>query len=343
MRLQMVKELQGWVCKQLNPKQPKFIENNGTVKVVYAARKEGDIEKKAKQYVIEHLALGKMLYPLKNDDPLFTMQSYDDESMKIQLKPNQYRMFQEQVQLEIAVFNETNFDDAKEVTWKDVNTTLSENNKVVLKKLQDKLTKNTLVALGEADDTITNQMISLVLRYQCLDAFENNFHASIPKEWKTEFNDFTECFASPLNNKLDNYFSMFEEDKIFGSRGNFFTFLSKNNNSLPDGKYEMNPPWMNPMYEFLQNVIKNSVQSANVQVILIGPSWTGTKWIPGIDSIFSELPSDYANNSYHSINRIGYVQDANDQKLTLNTKIWVFSHVPISDGIRNILSTPSDG
>lgn len=53
----------------------------------------------------------------------------------------------------------------------------------------------------------------------------------------------TECFASPLNVSLAHYYSLFPDtDSVFGSRGNLFQ-----QSSLPPGRYEVNPPFMEDM------------------------------------------------------------------------------------------------
>ena len=72
-----------------------------------------------------------------------------------------------------------------------------------------------------------------------------------------------ECFASPLNHRLDNFFSAFPDtDRCFGSLGSFF---SPNNNRLT-GSWECNPPFdvesvkstLKKLLELLENAEENN-------------------------------------------------------------------------------------
>jgi Phosphorylated CTD interacting factor 1 WW domain len=55
----------------------------------------------------------------------------------------------------------------------------------------------------------------------------------------------TELFASPLNCNLTHYYSLFEYDKLFGSKGNFFSAPETN---FREGIYEVNPPFINEIF-----------------------------------------------------------------------------------------------
>lgn len=211
-RVQLVKELENWVYENLNTRHATWGRQIDKKLCVAGKRR------KARQYVIEHLALGKMKYPLEEKDPLFTEHQYDDESMQLQLKPGVYPAFQTFVQHQLQRVGCFNPSDVTEVTWKEVSEGINAKSLLVLRKLCDQLDQ-------QVDKAI--QMIGLVLRYKCIGGFTDNLHGSIPSSWATVLNDFSECFASPLNHKFEDYYSMFEEDKIFGSKGNFFGWSSK--------------------------------------------------------------------------------------------------------------------
>ena len=66
-RVLLVKELESWVCENLSTHHASWDR-----KLDKKATLEGK-RRKAAQYVIEHLALGKMKYPLEDTDPLFTI------------------------------------------------------------------------------------------------------------------------------------------------------------------------------------------------------------------------------------------------------------------------------
>jgi hypothetical protein len=99
------------------------------------------------------------------------------------------------------------------------------------------------------EDWIEDQMTGLVLRYKCMGGFGDNLHGSVPSNWASAMGaDWAECFALQLNHKFNMYYSIFDQDKVFGSRGNFFLYMHGMRNVLPDGKYEINPPWNNQMF-----------------------------------------------------------------------------------------------
>ena len=62
---------------------------------------------------------------------------------------------------------------------------------------------------------------------------------------QTRFKCSTELFASPLNRILDNYYSLFPFDRLFGSRGNFF---EAPDSDFISGAYEVNPPFIDSLF-----------------------------------------------------------------------------------------------
>lgn len=85
-----------------------------------------------------------------------------------------------------------------------------------------------------------------------------------------------ELFASPLNNVMESYYSLFPVDVEFGSKGNFFE------NALTDiqeGCYEANPPFIEPLFIESSLIINKCIQQANdnekeLLFIYIMPGWT---------------------------------------------------------------------
>jgi phosphorylated CTD-interacting factor 1 len=63
-------------------------------------------------------------------------------------------------------------------------------------------------------------------------------------------------FASPLNHCLDNYYSVFEIDKLFGSKGNS---LKKTHLS---GGFEVNPPFIEETMEKTASMLINSLKKS---------------------------------------------------------------------------------
>ena len=341
LRLRIVRELQSWVFENLKEIPPNF-KDTGSAKVTKPSTSEYKL-RKSKQYVIEHLALGKMIYPREIIDPLFTSAKYDDESLRQQLLDGKYAVFQNILQNKLNTMSVADLSAETEVTWIETREELKPENLRRIQELQDGISSLTKYNLGEAGEEITDKIICLVLRYQCLDAFENNFHGSIPNNWSEKLNEFTECFASPFNHKLENYFSMFDEDIDFGSRGNFFKFIAEKDDILPPGKYEMNPPWMNAMYEKLQTIIEKSIKVNDVHVILIAPKWTDTKWIPGINSVLENSPERYWLYSQQIETQINYIHDMKDESFTQDTLIWVFSNTEVPEYIVQLWNPSKKG
>ena len=111
LRLLCVHELVSWVLHKLNTKHETWgsaLDKKDTP--------EGR-KREAMQYVIDHIALGKMLHPFESVDSLFTSLQYDDESMRLQLLPGKYPDFQAQVQRKIRRISEFDLRTAPSVPW----------------------------------------------------------------------------------------------------------------------------------------------------------------------------------------------------------------------------------
>lgn len=331
-RVQLVDELCEWVLKNLDP----------NAKVYRGIDKKRTLEgrrHKAEQYVIEHLALGKMLHPSEPVDPLFTQEDYDDESMEQQLKPGLYPEFRSMVRAQLQRVQEFDTASVSPVQWSWIESELKRRKYKTnrLQELQDSLVRargGQPKSLGRASPEITEKMIGLVLRYMCLGAFDSNFHGSVPQSWAQELPGFVECFASPFNHKFRTYYTMFEQDRDFGSSGNFFVMLERKGGILPPGRYEMNPPWMNAMYERLQEVIKQTTDAGvDVLAVIMGPNWTDTKWIPGLTQVMRDAPEEYLKYSRHVRENLSYVQDMTNVKFDYDTVAWVFSKRPVPEQV----------
>ena len=81
-----------------------------------------------------------------------------------------------------------------------------------------------------------------------------------------------EAFASPFNNYFDNYYSIFEEDKCFGSLGSFLRDECREANGCENGVY-VNPPFT----PFILDVIPKLVSKFK-KCVVITPSWTDADW-----------------------------------------------------------------
>ncbi|MHB1954510.1 MAG: PCIF1 family methyltransferase [Sulfobacillus sp.] len=83
----------------------------------------------------------------------------------------------------------------------------------------------------------------------------------------------TELFASPMNVRLQRYYSMFRADEKFGSLGNLFS-----QELLPPGAYEANPPFVEKVFERTWDLLFRSMRSAvdaaaDFFVLMMVPNW----------------------------------------------------------------------
>ena len=99
------------------------------------------------------------------------------------------------------------------------------------------------------------QIVSMLMRYDSLLPNSRNFLAMPPAVFNhliTKHGAILECFASPLDNTLDKFCSLFADiDAPFGSVGDFFT---ASNNFTP-GTYIVNPPLNNSLIDNALQVI----------------------------------------------------------------------------------------
>ena len=111
LRLKIVRELQEWVFENLKDIPPTY----QSMMVITPSTPQYK-RRKSKQYVIENLALGKMMHPQEIRDPLFTFAKYDDESLRQQLKNEQYEVFENILREKITAISEADLRSESEVT-----------------------------------------------------------------------------------------------------------------------------------------------------------------------------------------------------------------------------------
>ena len=70
----------------------------------------------------------------------------------------------------------------------------------------------------------------------------------------------TELFASPLNSTFKNFHSLFEIDRYFGSKGSFYTL---DDNTLLIGGYEINPPFVESVFDYSADMVNTHLRKAN--------------------------------------------------------------------------------
>jgi hypothetical protein len=261
-------------------------------------------------------------------DPLFTFETYHDESMDNMLVAGLYHEFQAEMQSAIKKFQAFCPDKNKIVTLENSLIGLSAANVTKIQQVRVELEKS---HPNQESTWIENQIIGLILRYNCMGGFSDNLHASVPSGWASNLIGFVECFASPFNHKCENYHSMFEEDREFGSRGSFFAMVHRAGGELKSGRYELNPPWNNEMYECVLDILTKSLQTQAIQAIIVGPNWTDASWCSeGFCNLIRSL-KHYRTNSFKIVKPVEFVNDATNMTFRQSTACWVLSRTPIQD------------
>jgi len=335
-RLNLVTTLSEWVEANLNPRHIVWEGQERDKKRARAGR-----SMKAAQYVYAHLMIGRMLFPRTppDGDPLFCAEDYPNESMQLQLRKGAYPEFQAQVRLARSrVMDPHAVTTIPTVTWP-----------MVLRKIRSHHIIPSLQQFADTFPFSRHTLIGLVLRYLCVGGLDDNLHASITHRGAEAMGEHcVECFASPFNHKFPTYFSIFEEDRALGSQGNFFEAISQHGGTLPATfqRYEMNPPWINAVYERLVEIVDASLASrrTDLEIIVLAPQWVVTRWIPG----FSMLLSHPHNTAYatHSLtpyttkqpSTMQYVHDLTDTRLFLRTVSWVFTCSEVPAALRDWLA-----
>ncbi len=276
-------------------------------------RTEEQKSAKAKEYLYGYLFWGKRQYP-DSHDPLFFNDHgiVRDRSLESQMISGAYdeflKEFRERMRIPEVLGNE--------VTLQEVHGYVGSSESVV----------NDCIARSELDRMCHEQAkIGLILRYRCVGGFDSNLHGSVPMDWKKELNGFVECFASPLNHKFDHFHSVFDEDCIFGGRGDFFKLLSDNGRIIPPGDYEINPPFHVELINQVAEAVKLSfeiskIDKTSLRVVCIVPDWSGAEFIDILNSVAASL----GRNAMVLCKRYGY-SHSNCKPLKVWTKFYVLS------------------
>jgi hypothetical protein len=113
---------------------------------------------------------------------------------------------------------------------------------------------------SEFDEGFNENVICLIYRYTTLWEYEEFLSKENLKILHEELGCNLECFSSPLYRTLEKYCSMFEDDKIFGSIGNFFTasFTSDSDTGI---SAEVNPPYIDQVIDRTLDRIFNLINS----------------------------------------------------------------------------------
>jgi len=331
-RFTLVGELAAWVFDNLNPDHVSWDDSVSDKKATSTGR-----QVKARQYVYEHLAVGKMLFPVEDKDPLFTCAQFRDDSMILQLNHGKYPAFQREVCAKYECLQDFDPSSVADVDWADLEKEMNEPTRRNAQNLRYEMCAR-WHEVDTRSDWADRQMVGLVLRYKCMGAFSDNLHGSVPDSWSRALSrEYVECFASPFNHKFETYYSIYEQDRIFGSHGNFFSMIRRNQGLLPDfGKYEINPPWNNQMYEKVYQIMANTMKyQVMVEAIIVGPNWSDTRWIPGITGLITQETGGwyYHEHSFCKTRVLPYVNDNTGRPFNQDTVFWVITQAELEPAL----------
>jgi hypothetical protein len=113
----------------------------------------------------------------------------------------------------------------------------------------------------------------ILLIYKILGLDTGNFWGVNPSVYKyianIMNNNVIECFASPFNHSLDNYYSVVKTDKKYGSKGNFFKNFLKASYEC----YLINPPFTAEIMIKVFDMIKIKLTKQECCIYLYIPTW----------------------------------------------------------------------
>lgn len=151
-----------------------------------------------------------------------------------------------------------------------------------------------ILSIGNIEDTI-----DLVERYNFIAPETGLFWSIHPRVYKF-LNNFNvekldeppiECFASPYNHNLPLFCSAYNEDRLYGSLGNFFNVITSRGfdgciaQTHQKRRWIVNPPYTPFMFERVINIIENRLTIfPRDEFFFLLPVWKNVKLIETIRS-----------------------------------------------------------
>ena len=160
---------------------------------------------------------------------------------------------------------------------------------------------------------IYEYMFEMLFNYDILDGLSLQW--SIPDKIFTIVTG--ELFASPINCHIENnYYSLFSIDKFFGSKGNIFNVLT-----LENGIYEINPPFIEKIFDETINLVNDNLNNENIIFIYIMPNWTDSNLYQILDT------SKYKKNKFiYKIGTHQYIDIYNKNiQASFDTHVFILS------------------
>ena len=299
-RLNVVLGMEQWMHANIS----RYVSSGGRIR----SRTDDECRSKGAEYLYCNLLLGKTMSPV-GWDPLFVDGYFPDKSLEIQLgtgadgtvvggaavvRPYWDELHRLQDAHDVVPSPHTNarFSSGRVILRSDVIRDYLPHSSAVRSKIFDLEAYLRRLHVGNAQH-IDECIIGLVLRYRCVGGFASNQHGSISTQWGMMMPDMVECFASPLNHVFDKYYSIFDEDCVFGGMGNLFKSVGE---SFRSGRYEVNPPFEENILDRVSDIVMNTYNDANSQACLVmfAPNWKDSTFFLKLSSLVTRMGPDHA-------------------------------------------------
>lgn len=211
-------------------------------------------------------------------------------------------------------------------------------NNTHIEKLISKYIDNKHTIPDMHDIGVESRIFCVLMRYETLGG--SGYQGSIPKYFfdelvRTENSPLIECFASPLNNTMDVYYSKYyDTDRYFGSRGSFF-----DNFKETQGYYEANPPFIvsviDKMFERFNYLFENATGTYVVTFFL--PYWPDAEFYKNIHSKWCVFTKVLIKKEHEYIDGAQHKSDRTTWKANADSLCIVFSN-DASKSINYLLS-----
>ena len=140
---------------------------------------------------------------------------------------------------------------------------------------------------------------NILLLYNILGLNSGIFWGLLPQVYNLFINNNSmECFASPFNHTLNNYYSLLDIDKQYGSQGNFFDNFMESKYTT----YIMNPPFTSDIILKMFDYIKNKLDVDKCCIYLYIPAWNDIN-----DPFYDEIKKKYTIIKHNLIPSKSYV------------------------------------
>lgn len=120
----------------------------------------------------------------------------------------------------------------------------------------------------------TSSLSALIERYSFIYTSPRFFWSISPDAYKVLENfsgDVVEAFASPFNNNLKGYCSLYPEDILFGALGNFFDVIASP--STTRKRWVINPPFTNTIFTRVHDAIVEHMKTSDDEYYFLMPEW----------------------------------------------------------------------